>query len=955
MNRLWIWILAGTWAIPLGAETLLKALPAPGPQNGLYAWGLTFANGHLWVGDDYTGTIYEVDTSTGQVLQTLSFPYPSNHGLAFDGTALWVAPYRWDSRYLYRMSLDGTLLDSLYVPDFAAGDYVGGLAWDGTHLWVAVYYPNQYPNLYRVNPATGIAEDTIPAGGYQPYGLAFGNGRLWNAMDDNDGDPEEIWELDPTNGTPYQHFPCPTSHPRGLAWDGEALWLVAASPASWGSGFALYRIDPYGAGTPRISAPVTEYSFGAVTYGDTAHGTLWVQNIGTAPLALLGETHGDPAFFLENPLPDTVPPGEFYALHFGFAPPGLGTYRDTLWLATNDPLMPQVAFVLQGEGLASGPQIFLPETLVQMGSPRAWSLSRHWFAIVNLGDASLEIPSVQVFNPVRGGWYLWPEPEMPLLIPPGDTLFLPLWYHAYPLPDSNLAPGVLVIQSNDPVHDSLQVPLYGGWSAGSLTEGDTLWHFQVQGDLWRHFRAVRVFTDLNGDGVPEVLGSSENDTLYCLNGNADGTPEVLWTFTYGTAYTERGLVSVPDVNGDSVPEVLLGTAWGDRSVHLISGVDGTLLWTFDTHQYGQGGWVYEVAPFVDLTGDGIAEVLAASGNDSYNTGPRRVHCLNGSNGQEVWSYSNGYAVFGVRAVGDLTGDGIPEVAAGTGDGTPASYQVLLLNGATGSLLWQTPSPLEAVWTVVPLADVTGDGIPDIAAGTNLGVMVLDAATGQVVWTFQTGSFCTDLDLVPDQDGDQVPEIVPSGTVSHVYLLSGRTGQILWTAPASDMVFSVAVMAEPEVSPILIVGTGYTQNHLMGFLAPDGTVVFDWPVGSPVEDVQILGQVDHTPSPDYVLGLRDGTMLALNGVWPYAVAEGDRSPGLGPVQVLSPLTREVLQLRVSPGCSVVLEIYDATGRRRLRERLRSTSALVQIPVGSLGPGVYLLRWAPRRTAKFVVLP
>ncbi len=948
----WSLLLAGLGLAQ--AETLLKVLPAPGPDQGLYAWGLTFVNGHLVVGDDYTGTLSVVDTATGQVLETLGFPYPSNHGLAFDGEALWVAPYRWDSRYLYRMSLNGTLLDSLYVPDFAAGDYVGGLAWDGEALWVSIYYPNTYPNLYRVDPNTGIAVDTIPAGGLQPLGLAYGNGSLWNAMDDNDGDPEWIWELDPATGTPLQHFESPTGHPRGLAWDGEALWLVAAAPPSWNGGFALYRIDPYGPGTPRLSAPVTFVNFGQVTVSDTAWWDLQVQNTGTAPLVLGPAENSEPAFFLGNPLPDTVPAGATELLHFGFAPQAPGAYLDTLWLATNDPLWPRVGFHLQGEGLATGPQIFLPETLVDYGTPRARAFVRHWLPVVNPGNAPLEIYALNTDPADR--WRLWPEPDLPLTVAPGDTLLLPLWYHATPQPDSNLAPGQLRIVSNDPAHDTARVILQGGWRAGGLEEGAVIWQLQVSGDLWTHFRAVRLFEDLNGDGVAEVLGSSENDTLYCVNGNADGPAEVLWRFSYGTTYTERGLLPFADMDGDGTRDVLLGTVWGDRAVHAISGRTGQPLWTFDTHAYGQGGWVYEVAPFVDLTGDGVPEALAATGDDSYNTGPRSVFCLNGATGEMVWQALTGYAVFGTRAIADLNGDSIPEVACGTGDGSPDAARVFLLDGATGTSLWQVQSPLDAVWTVEPLADLDEDGVPDIVAGSNLGVFALSSATGQVLWSFNAGSFCTDLDLVPDQNNDEVPEVVPSGTVSHGYLLDGRTGQLLWLANTPDMVFAAAVApidtVYPDASPVVVFGTGYTNNALFGVQASDGTPVFSWPQGAPVEDVQVVPSVDLYASPDYLVGLRDGRLLMINGTLPYAVEEspgGTPGPGL---RVLTPVVRQRLEVQV-PGPQILL-IFDAAGRRVLRRRV--SGGRVALSLSGLPAGVYFLTTPEKHpAARFVVLP
>ena len=88
-------------------------------------------------------------------------------------------------------------MDSIINP---GGDYSGGMTWDGQDLWVTRYYPNTQPNLFRVTIPGGTAKDTIPSQGLQPQGLAWDGEYLWNVQDDNDGDPERVWQLDPATG-----------------------------------------------------------------------------------------------------------------------------------------------------------------------------------------------------------------------------------------------------------------------------------------------------------------------------------------------------------------------------------------------------------------------------------------------------------------------------------------------------------------------------------------------------------------------------------------------------------------------------------------------------------------------------------------------------------------------------------------------------------------------------------
>ncbi len=44
----------------------------------------------------------------------------------------------------------------------------------------------------------------------------------------------------------------------------------------------------------------------------------------------------------------------------------------------------------------------------------------------------------------------------------------------------------------------------------------------------------------------------------------------------------------------AVPDVIVGAAWGGRLIRAISGATGDELWTHDTDEYGDGGWVYQV-------------------------------------------------------------------------------------------------------------------------------------------------------------------------------------------------------------------------------------------------------------------------------------------------------------------------------------------------------------------------
>jgi subtilisin family serine protease len=96
------------WAAILQSGPIIKIDPVTGAEvnsipvpAGSRPFGLTYAMGYLYLGDDGTNTIYKLDPATGAVMA--SWPSPGTYpaGLAFDGAYLWVAD--WDTDRIYRM------------------------------------------------------------------------------------------------------------------------------------------------------------------------------------------------------------------------------------------------------------------------------------------------------------------------------------------------------------------------------------------------------------------------------------------------------------------------------------------------------------------------------------------------------------------------------------------------------------------------------------------------------------------------------------------------------------------------------------------------------------------------------------------------------------------------------------------------------------------------------------
>ena len=166
--------------------------------------------------------------------------------------------------------------------------------------------------------------------------------------------------------------------------------------------------------------------------------------------------------------------------------------------------------------------------------------------------------------------------------------------------------------------------------------------------------------------MPWVRTSAVDRVSGFTNAN---TGEVIFDqFVYDQSYTGGVRVATGDVNGDGIPDLIVGAGiGGGPHIQVFDGATFQVISSFFAYEDSFRGGVY--LSTADVNGDGNLDIIVGSGDGG---GPVvRIFDGQGNVLANFFAFDESFRG-GVRVTAsDMTGDGIPEIitAAGTG-GSP---------------------------------------------------------------------------------------------------------------------------------------------------------------------------------------------------------------------------------------------------------------------------------------------
>jgi len=364
-----------------------------------------------------------------------------------------------------------------------------------------------------------------------------------------------------------------------------------------------------------------------------------------------------------------------------------------------------------------------------------------------------------------------------------------------------------------------------------------------------------VPSDVNGDGKTDLVIATGNSVVITL-GNGDGT------FQSGTVYpindTLVAYLVIGDFNGDGIPDIAAG---GQLGLWLLTGKGGG---TFNSAVLAaslQG--CFDVAT-ADFNGDGKLDVVATRLTTQTTLGFAVL--LGNGNGtfQPAQLFTTPIRPVGI-AVGSLTKGGAPSIVLNE----TASNRVYLYfgNGAGGFVGPKLVSLPSGTANGLALADLNGDGLPDLASDTGYVAYGIGGGnfSAPVSYVIDPASAVVNITLADLRNNGQQDIIIGGLTASSVLLNLGRGAfeDGVWTTIPNGAGCGVKGDFNGDGKPDLAVNNSQGISVLLGTANGAKPFTPGTNIAEPGSGCLVTGDLNGDGKPDLLVPV-NGTAVAYLG-------------------------------------------------------------------------------------------
>ncbi len=243
---------------------------------------------------------------------------------------------------------------------------------------------------------------------------------------------------------------------------------------------------------------------------------------------------------------------------------------------------------------------------------------------------------------------------------------------------------------------------------------------------------VVAFGDVNGDGIADYAAGVAGGAVPHVK-IFDGVTgaELLSFFAFDVSYAGGVTLALGDLDGDGAAEIIVGAATGTPHVKIFGGVSGAEIASFFAYTNADGS---PAATGVsvgagDTNGDNRAEIVTGARSISPHV---KIFDIAGNTLRSFFAFDRPSTYGGISiAVGDLNGDGIADIVAGTTVGVQSRISVIDSNGTI--LRTMTLPPAIPFAPSVAIGDTDRNGSLDLIVSIGPKVSVFDGTSFGVLY------------------------------------------------------------------------------------------------------------------------------------------------------------------------------------------------------------------------------